>query len=123
LALQHNSTLRNLSVSFNYIGNEGASKLGLALQNNTTLTSLDLYGNNNIGAEMFVSIGNIIVQNCLLFGNQYWSPCLHVGFPKPCHQIIMATLLCNQPTVNYPALPDHVWHFIFSFWKRDNLAK
>ena len=87
----------------------------------TTLTRLCL-DNNNIGTEdlrtYVSSIYNIIQHNCILFQNQYWLPCMHVDFPNPSHQIIMATLLCNRTTVNYPALPDHVWHFIFSFWQR-----
>jgi hypothetical protein len=56
-----------------------------------------------------------------LFPYQYWLPCLHVGFPQSCHKIIMATLLCNRSMGNFPALPDHVWYLIFSFWQRKNL--
>ena len=123
MALQQNTSLRELNLDFNKIGAAGAIALGAALQHNTTLTRLCL-DNNNIGTEdlrtYVSSIYNIIQHNCILFQNQNWLPCMHVDFPNPCHQIIMATLLCNRTTINYPALPDHVWHFIFSFWKRNS---
>ena len=122
LALQHNTTLRELNLEGNTIGAEGATALWVALQHNTTLMILNLEENNidgnNSGDDILASIANKINRNKVLFCNQYWSPCVHVDFPEPFHKIIIATLLCNRSTGNYPTLPDHVWHFIFSFWQR-----
>jgi hypothetical protein len=92
----------------------------VAVQHNTTLTWLEL-NNNTIGAEIISAISNTLARNVDLFPYQYWLPCLHVGFPQSCHKIIMATLLCNRSMGNFPALPDHVWYLIFSFWQRKNL--
>ena len=41
-ALQHNSTLLNLDLSWNNIGDSAACGLATALQHNSTLTALDL---------------------------------------------------------------------------------
>ena len=40
--LRSNTTLRELKLSYNHIGDDGARALADALRSNTTLTSLDL---------------------------------------------------------------------------------
>jgi len=140
LALQHNTTLTLLNLGANNIGDVGASALGMALQHNTTLTSLNLERNNitDVGGvalvvarrsritPMFIDFSENDISFDRVFnmasktGEQHWSPSLHVGFPQMFHKSIMATLLCNRSTSNSPALPDHVWHLIFSFWQRKN---
>jgi hypothetical protein len=140
LALQHNTTLTLLNLGANNIGVDGASALGVALQHNTTLTSLNLERNNitDVGGvalvvarrsritPMFIDFSENDISFDRVFnmasktGEQHWSPSLHVGFPQMFHKSIMATLLCNRSTSTSPALPDHVWHLIFSFWQRKN---
>lgn len=142
LTLQHNTTLESLILFDNNIGYVGATALAEGLAGNTALRYLNLFLTNigDIGKTAFQaamqknttmqllilqedripSIENCIARNNTLHMNQYWSPCLHIGFMLPCHGIIMTTLLCNRSTGNYPALPDHVWHLIFSFWMRKN---
>ena len=122
MALQHNITLVSLELGYNSIDDEGATALGVALQHNTTLTHLPLW-KNPIGNAMLASISNALDRNKLTFFNQYWSPCLHVDFPQQCHELIIASLLSNRSTDSCPALPDHVWHLIYSFFMRKNLEK
>jgi len=144
VTLQHNTTLHTLNLFNNNIGDVGATALAEGLAGNTTLWSLCLFITNigEIGMTAFQaamqnnttiqrlileedrnpSIDKLIARNNKLHMNQYWSPCLHIGFMCPCHEMIMTTLLCNRSTGNYPALPDHIWHLIFSFWMRNQFA-
>jgi len=127
-ALEYNTTLRVLYLGNNRIGIGGATALWKLLQHNTTLTTLDMAHSHHailhmddygIGAETRLIISNKIAENNVLFRSQYWLPHLHNSFPQQCHQIIMATLLCNRSMGNFPALPDHVWFLIFSFWQQE----
>ena len=120
-ALEHNTTLRVLYLGGNDFGVGGAIALCVALQHNTTLTTLDLhdlhfYDDDRI-EETNLIISKKIDENNVLFRSQNWLPHLHNSFPQQCHQIILATLLCNRSPNNHPALPDHVWFLIFSFWQ------
>jgi hypothetical protein len=140
LALQHNTTLTLLNLGANNIGDVGASALGMALQHNTTLTDLLLESNNitDVGGvalvvarrsritRMHVALDDnninyfMVTERVSIIGEEYWSSILHAVFPQMFHKSIMATLLCNRSTSNSPALPDHVWYLIFSFWQRKN---
>ncbi|CAF1540590.1 unnamed protein product [Adineta steineri] len=64
-ALQKNTTLTKLYLNQNQIGDEGAQVLGEALQNNTTLTILML-GNNQIGDKGAQALGEVLQKNATL---------------------------------------------------------
>jgi hypothetical protein len=64
-ALDNNSTLTSLDLHDNEIGAEGARSLATALDNNATLTSLDLR-RNNIGAEGARSLAAALRNNATL---------------------------------------------------------
>ena len=61
-ALQQNRTLTSLNLAGNQIGDEGAKALAEALTQNRTLTSLSL-GANNIGAEGVKALADALKQN------------------------------------------------------------
>ena len=65
VALHHNTTLTTLNLKYNNIGAEGATALGVALHHNTTLTTLNL-NNNNIGAEGATALGVALHHNTTL---------------------------------------------------------
>jgi len=121
-AMQSNTTLTWLGLDGNLIGAEGGTALRVALQHNSTVINLTLgLGVDNSDC---IFLCNKIAQNKLLWENQYWSPWLHKDFPDLSHTIIITTLLCNRFKENFPALPalpDHVWYLIFSFWQRINM--
>ena len=60
-----NSTLTNLDLSENSLGDEGATSLSQALKVNSTLTNLDLRG-NSIGAEGATSLAQALKVNSTL---------------------------------------------------------
>ncbi len=65
MALDNNATLTSLDLSFNNIGAEGARSLAAALDNNATLMSLDLHY-NNIGAQGARSLAAALDNNATL---------------------------------------------------------
>ena len=63
-ALETNTTLSELNLDYNNIGDEGATAIAKALETNTTLSELNL-GGNNIGDEWRNG-------NCKSIGNKYY---------------------------------------------------
>ena len=64
-ALEKNSTLTSLDLSENEIGHIGAASLAAALQKNSTLTSMSLRG-NDIGDEGVASLAAALEKNYAL---------------------------------------------------------
>ena len=57
-SLKNNTTLENLSLSNNQIGNDGAKNIAEALKINTTLEKLSL-SNNQIGQQGAIAIAKL----------------------------------------------------------------
>ncbi len=65
VALERNSSLTELYLYGNNIGNDGARYLAAALERNVTLTDLFLYG-NNIGEAGAAALRAALETNCTL---------------------------------------------------------
>ena len=63
MALQQNTTLTELYLGKNDIGDEGVIALGAALQHNTTLKRFHLYLLNNIGDDGATVLGMALKCN------------------------------------------------------------
>lgn len=57
----------------NWIGDEGAKALAQALQNNNTVTAINLY-RNEIGDELLNDINKLLEKNILQLEELWWSP-------------------------------------------------
>ena len=64
-ALEKNSTLTSIDLSYNNIGDEGVASMAAALEKNSTLTSIDLRA-NDIGVEGAASLAAALEKNSTL---------------------------------------------------------
>ena len=120
LALNNNASLLELNLNNNNIGYNGIHAFSVNIGNNTTLTKFSIHG-NYFGADYY-SLNSIIdyfiQRNMELYKiTPFWSPWIHSSFP--CHNIVVASLVCNTEFGLY--IPERIWKYIFSFFERQSL--
>lgn len=108
--IEINHVLKCVNLFNNLIGDIGGRALWKALETNTGLIDLCVYG-NNIPSDIRYGIRCLLNENRLLRPLQFWSVQLHGSFPFY-HTMIMASLVCG-------GLPVSIWCKIFSFWQRE----
>ena len=101
--------LKELNLSNNEIGAEGAAALTEALKVNCTLKELDLDG-NNIGAEGSTALAEALKVNCTL--TELY---LHMKAMKPTHQSLRSWV--RERKVNLLTQRDGVWTIVCGNYK------
>ena len=117
--LRYIESLITLDISYTNIGEKGIEALYNVLPY-TEITTLYAIGNGfAFDEEQKIKFRSILDQNRAKFDAKFWIPWFHMSFTnndESCHQMVMASLLCNSQFSKI--LPMHIWIDIFSFWQR-----
>ena len=112
--LQVNTILNSLFINSNCLNNTAMTMIAVALQTNTTLRKLEIFG-NQIEIETDHTINDLLDRNVELYDNDF---VIKSPLSDKARDIIISVLLLNNSEDRLlPRLPNYVFFEILQFWQ------